>query len=163
MSFEMWLPPSASTDVCVIAPSANTARSVVPPPMSIRHTPRSRSSRESTASADANGSSTMSITLSPALFAHFTMFCALVTAAVTMWIFASSRTPLMPSGSRIPSCESTTNSCGITWITSRSIGIATALAASITRRTSPSDTSRSRTATLPWELKPRMWPPAIPA
>ncbi len=78
----------------------------------------------------------MSITFSPALFAHFTMFCALVTAAVTMWILASRRTPLMPSGSRMPSWSSMMNSCGITWMTSRSIGIATALAASITRRTS---------------------------
>jgi len=137
--------------------------SVVPPPMSARHTPSSRSSGPSVASAEASGSSTMSITLSPALFAHLTMFWALVTAAVTMWIFASRRTPLMPTGSRIPSCSSTMNSWGITWITSRSIGIATALAASITRRTSPSLTSRSFTATMPWLLKPRMWPPAIPA
>ena len=45
--------------------------------------------------------------------------------------------PLMPSGAD-PVLLSITNSCGITWITSRSIGIATALAASITRRTSPS-------------------------
>ena len=147
----------------MIAPSAKTARSVVPPPMSIRHTPSSRSSSARQASAEASGSSTMSITLSPALLAHFTMFWALVTAAVTMWILASRRTPLMPSGSRIPSWSSMMNSCGITWITSRSIGIATALAASITRFTSPSRTSRSLTATTPCELKPRMWPPAMPA
>ena len=105
----------------------------------------------------------MSITLSPALFAHLTMFWALVTAAVTMWIFASSRTPLMPSGSRIPSWSSMMNSCGITWMTSRSIGIETALAASITRFTSPGATSRSFTATTPCELKARMWLPAMPA
>jgi hypothetical protein len=82
--------------------------------MSIRQTPRSRSSAASTASAEASGSSTMSTTLSPAWLAHFTMFWALVTAAVTMWIFASRRTPLIPSGSRIPSWSSMMNSWGIT-------------------------------------------------
>ena len=48
-------------------------------------------------------------------------------------------------------------------MTSRSIGIETALAASITRFTSPGETSRSFTATTPWELKARMWLPAMPA
>ena len=144
-------------------PSAKTAMSVVPPPMSTRQTPSSRSSSARAASAEASGSSTMSTTLSPALLAHFTMFWALVTAAVTMWIFASSRTPLMPSGSRMPSWSSMMYSWGITWTTSRSMGIATALAASITRFTSLSCTSRSFTATTPCELKPRMCPPAMPA
>ena len=72
------------------------------------------SSGSSTASLEASGWSTMSITFRPARLQHFTMFWALVTAAVTMWILASSRTPLMPRGSRIPSCSSMTNSWGIT-------------------------------------------------
>src|SRR4051812_20298237 len=46
--------------------------------------------------------------------------------------------------------------------TSRSIGIATAFAASITRSTSRGLTSLFLTATMPWLLKPLMWPPAMP-
>src|SRR3989338_3790361 len=46
--------------------------------------------------------------------------------------------------------------------TSRSIGMATALAASITRSTSLWVTSLFFTATMPWLLKPLMCPPAIP-
>ena len=42
-------------------------------------------------------------------------------------------------------------------------GIATALAASITRSTSVSLTSDSLTATMPWLFIPLMWPPAMPA
>src|SRR5690554_1625983 len=40
--------------------------------------------------------------------------------------------------------------------------MATARAASITRSRSYSDTSRSRTATMPWELRLLMWLPAMP-
>src|SRR5262249_17997215 len=46
--------------------------------------------------------------------------------------------------------------------TSRSIGIATAFAASITRSTSRSLTSLFFTATMPWLLNPLMWLPAMP-
>ncbi len=58
---------------------------------------------ESTAAALASGSSTTSATSRPQRSAHLMMFCALVVAAVTMWTRASSRTPLMPTGSRMPS------------------------------------------------------------
>ncbi len=49
--------------------------------------------------------------------------------------------------------------CRIFW----SAGIATARAASITRSTSLAVTSRSLIATMPCELSPRMWLPAMPA
>jgi hypothetical protein len=49
---------------------------------------------------------------------------------------ASNRTPLIPTGSLMPSWSSTMNSWGITWMISRSMGIAIALAASTTRSTS---------------------------
>ena len=62
----------------------------------------------------------------------------------------------------MPSWSSMMNSCGSTWITSRSSGMATALAASMTRSMSASRTSLSLTATMPWLLKPLMWPPAMP-
>src|SRR5689334_14678337 len=80
-----------------------------------------------------------------------------------MWTFASSRTPDMPIGSRMPSCPSTMNSCGSTWRIFWSAGIATALAASITCSTSPWLTSLSRTPTTPCELRLRTWLPAMPA
>ena len=64
----------------------------------------------------------------------------------------------------MPSWSSTTNSCGSTWRISRSIGIDTALAASITRRTSSFSITRFllETAITPRELKPLMWVPAMP-
>ena len=86
-----------------MVPLRNSAMSVVPPPMSTSATPSSRSSGESTASLEAIGSSTMSITLRPARLQHFTTFWAEVTAAVTMWMLAISRTPDMPIGCLIPS------------------------------------------------------------
>src|SRR5579884_2928838 len=55
------------------------------------------------------------------------------------------------------------NSCGSTWRTSRSVGTATARAASITRSTSAGPTSRFFTATTPWLLKPFTCAPAAPA
>ena len=103
MSLVTWPPPSGSTAVWTIAPSAKIAMSQVPPPMSISATPSSRSSSSRTAAAEASGSSTMSATWRPQRLAHFTTFCADVTAVVTMWTLASSRTPAMPSGSRMPS------------------------------------------------------------
>ena len=71
------------------------------------------------------------------------MFLAEVTAPVMMWTSASSRTPLMPIGSLIPLWSSTMYSCGITWMISRSNGIAIALAASTTRSTSAAPISLS--------------------
>ena len=146
-----------------MAPLEKMATSVVPPPMSTSATPSSFSSSASTASADASGSSTMSETVSPVFAQHLMMFCALDTAAVTTWTLASSRTPLMPSGSRMPSWSSIRYSCGSTWRISRSCGMLMARAASSTRSMSDWRTSLSLMATTPCELKPRMCPPAMPA
>ena len=156
MSLVRWLPPSGITLVCWMAPPEKIARSVVPPPMSTSATPSSFSSSASTASAEASGSSTMSATCSPVRPQHLTMFWALLTAAVTMCTFASRRTPLIPSGSRMPSCSSMMYSCVRTWRISRSCGMLMARAASRTRSRSPCFTSLSFTATTPCELKPRM-------
>ncbi len=161
-SFVRWLPPSDKTAVWAMAPPAKIAMSVVPPPMSTRQTPSSFSSSERVASELASGCSTMSATLRPVRWAHLTMFWAEETAPVTMRAFASSRTPLMPTGSFTPSWSSTRNSCGSTWMTSRSSGMATAFAWSMTRSTSVCLTSLSLMATTPWEGKALMWPPAMP-
>ena len=48
-------------------------------------------------------------------------------------------------------------------MTSRSSGMATALAASMTRSTSLGPTSPPFTAMTPWLLNPLMWLPAMPA
>ena len=135
----------------------------MPPPMSTRHTPSSFSSSVSTAKLDASCSSTMSSTSRPQRWMHFSMFCAALSAPVTMCTFASRRTPDMPIGSRMPSWPSMMNSCGSTCRIFWSAGIATALAASITCSTSPWLTSRSRIATTPCELRLRTWLPAMPA
>src|SRR6202167_2502623 len=145
------------------APPLNPAMSVVPPPISTMHTPRSFSSSVSTALLDASCSSTMSWTSRPQRCTHLTTFCAALSAPVMMCTFASSRTPDMPIGSRMPSCESMMYSCGNTCRIFWSAGIATALAASITRSTSPGPTSLSLIATMPCELRLRTWLPAIPA
>src|SRR5437763_1070968 len=116
----------------------------------------------STASAAASGPASRSRTWSPARLQHLIRFCPALTAPVTMWTRASRRTPAMPTGSRMPSWSSTMNSCGRTWRTSWSVGRATARAASTTRSTSPGATSRLRTATTPWLLKPLMGLPAGP-
>src|SRR5215472_2024173 len=163
MSLVTWSPAIGITAVCRIAPLANTARSVVPPPISTRHTPSSFSSSVSTAKLEASCSSTTSSTASPQRWMHFSMFCAAESAPVTMCTLASSRTPDMPIGSRMPSCPSTRNSCGSTCRIFWSAGIATALAASITCSTSPWLTSLSRTPTTPCELRLRTWLPAMPA
>src|SRR5207249_3647037 len=88
-----------------------------------------------------------------------------VTAPVTMCTSASRRTPDMPIGSRTPSPSSTMKFCGSTWMISRSWGRLIARAASTTRSTSASLTSRSRPVigTTPRLFTPRMWPPAMPA
>src|SRR6516165_8285545 len=59
---------------------------------------------------------------------HFSMFCAAESAPVTMCTLASSRTPDMPIGSRMPSCPSTMNSCGSTCRIFWSAGIDIAVA-----------------------------------
>ncbi len=79
-----------------MAPPVNTAMSVVPPPMSIRHTPRSFSSSLSTDLADASGCRITSRTSRPQRRTHLVMFSTADTAPVTMWTLTSSRTPLMP-------------------------------------------------------------------
>ncbi|MNN74504.1 hypothetical protein D3C81_1907130 [compost metagenome] len=90
------------------------------------------------------------------------MFCAALTAPVTIWTLTSRRMPLMPMGSRTSSWPSMMNSCvrmcRICW----SVGMLTALAVSITRATSVCVTSLSLMATIPLELKLRIWLPAMP-
>ena len=89
----------------------------------------------------------MSSTATPARFTHDTMFCVDEALPVTMWTLTSSRAPVMPSGAPMPSCSSTTKSCGSTCRISRPLGSATALAASIARRTSSRVISRFLPAT----------------
>ena len=162
MSLVTWSPAIGITAVCRIAPPTKTARSVVPPPMSIRQTPRSFSSSSSTAAAEASGCRTMSRTSMPQRRTHLAMFSTADTAPVTMCTLTSRRTPLMPSGSRTPSWPSMMNSCArmcrICW----SFGIAIAFAVSITRSMSACVTSFSLIATMPLEFRLRMWLPAMP-
>ena len=84
------------------------------------------------------------------------MFCVDDAAPVTMWTFTSSRAPVIPTGAPMPSCSSTTKSCGSTCRISRPVGSATALAASMARRTSSRVISRflPATAITPRLLKP---------
>ena len=56
----------------------------------------------------------MSSTVRPQRCTHLTMFCAALSAPVTMCTLASRRTPDMPMGSRMPSWPSMMNSCGST-------------------------------------------------
>src|SRR5690349_20443223 len=163
MSLVTWSPAIGNTAVWRMAPCENTARSVVPPPMSMMQTPRSFSSSVRHAKLEASCSSTMSSTSRPQRWMHFSMFCAALSAPVTMCTLASRRTPDMPMGSRMPSCPSMMNSCGSTCRIFWSAGIATALAASTTASTSAWLTSRSRIATTPCEFRLRTWLPAMPA
>src|SRR5262245_18626908 len=162
MSLVIWSPAIGITAVWRIAPCVNTAMSVVPPPMSSRQTPRSFSSSDSTARDEASGCRIRSLTSRPQRRTHLMMFCAADTAPVTMCTFTSRRTPDMPIGSRTSSCPSMMNSwrntCRICW----SVGMLTARAVSIARSTSSALTSRSLIATIPVELKLRMWLPAMP-
>ena len=162
MSLVIWSPAIGITAVWRIAPWVKIARSVVPPPMSTRQTPRSVSSSDSTARAEASGCRIRSFTSRPQRRTHLTMFCAADTAPVTMCTLTSSRTPDMPTGSRTSSWPSMMNSwrstCRICW----SVGMFTAFAVSTARSTSTALTSRSFTATMPVELKLRMWLPAMP-
>ena len=135
--------------------------SVVPPPMSTSATPSSFSSSVSTDSLAASCSTTVSATSTPARFTHATMFCVELWLPVTMWTFTSSRAPVIPTGAPMPSCSSTTKSCGSTCRISRPVGSDTALAASIARRTSSRVISRflPATAITPRLLKPLMCGP----
>ena len=103
----------------------------MPPPMSTIATPSSFSSGVRHASAAASWVSTVSTTSSPARFTQVTVFWAAVVEQVMTWTFTSRRVPVMPVGSPMPSWSSTTNSWGSTCRISRSMGIETALAASI--------------------------------
>src|SRR6185437_3997287 len=163
MSLVTWSPAMGMTAVWRIAPCENTARSVVPPPMSTRHTPSSFSSSVSTEKLEASCSRTTSSTSRPQRLMHFSMFCAALSAPVTMCTLASRRTPDILIGSRMPSWPSTMNSWGRTWRIFWSAGMATALAASMTCSTSPCVTSLSRIATTPCEFRLRTWLPAMPA
>src|SRR5713101_739253 len=138
--------------------------SVVPPPISRRQQPRSRSSCVRDDSAEASGSSTVSLIRIPARFAAVTRFCVAAIEEVTRWTLASRRWPTMPMGSRMPSCASTRNSCGKTCSTSRSGGSVMLRAASMARRTSSRSMSGGRRPTLtpPRLFTPRTWPPATP-
>ena len=107
---------------------------------------------------------TVSITSTPARLTHAIRFCVAVALPVTMCTFTSSRAPVSPTGAPMPSCSSTTKSCGSTWRISRPPGSDTARAASIARRTSSRVTSRflPATATTPRLLKPLMCGPLTP-
>ncbi len=157
-------PPIATTPVCHKLPRSKMAKSVVPPPMSTRATPSSFSSFVKTASLAAICPSTVSNTATPARLTHPTLFCVDDALPVMMWTFTSSLAPVMPMGAPIPSCSSTTKSCGRTCRISRPFGSATALAASTARPTSSLEISRffPATATTPRLLKPLICAPDSP-
>ena len=70
----MTLPPNGITAVWRIIPSLKIAKSVVPPPISIKATPASFSSKLNTASEEARGSNVIFAILSPALLIHRPIF-----------------------------------------------------------------------------------------
>ena len=143
-------------------PSANSARSIVPAPMSATATPSSFSVSVSTASAEASPSTTSSSILTPASWTHFVRFWTAVADAVTMCASTSSRRALMPSGSLTPSWPSTVKPRRSTWSTSRFDGMETARATSIARLMSSRVTSRWCAVTATWPVELRLstcWPP----
>src|SRR5882672_5129778 len=75
-----------------------------------------------------------------------------------MWTLTSRRAPVIPTGAPMPSCSSTTKSCGSTWRISRPVGSDTALAASMALRTSSRVISRFLPATA---ITPRLLNPLI--
>ncbi len=101
-------PPTGMVAACEMEPSWKMATSVVSPPRSTSATPSSRSSSLRTASEVASGVSTSSSISTPARCTHLLRFCTLVAEAVTMCVSTSSRTAVMPIGSRTPACPSTT-------------------------------------------------------
>ena len=90
-------------------------------------------------------------------------FCTQLVAAVTRLTFTPRRTPLIPMGSRMPSCASTMYSRGITWRIWRSASTGMARAPSRTRSTSARVTSPPAMAATPSDACERMWLPATPA
>ncbi len=164
MSLVTWSPAIGSEAVWQIAPCTNTAMSVVPAPMSTSTTPSSRSSAVSTATLDASEDNTRSSTCRPQRCTHLLMLAAADCAHTTRCACTSRRTPVMPTGLRMPSCESSSTysrgiACRIFW----SAGIATALAASSTRSRSPQVTSPSRIGTMPGEFLHCTWLPEMEA
>ena len=83
MSSVMTFPPKGITAVWRIIPSLKMAKSVVPPPISIRATPASFSSWLSTAFAEASGSSVIPLSSNPALFTQRPMFFIEATCPTT--------------------------------------------------------------------------------
>src|SRR5215472_2083348 len=138
--------------------------SVVPPPISSKQQPRSRSSWVRHTSAEASGSSTVSLMRMPALFAAVTRFCDAAIEDVTTYTLATRRWPTIPTGSRMLSWASTMNSWGRMCKTSRSSGREMLRAASTARRTSSLSMSRGRgpRAMPPRLFTPRTWLPATP-
>src|SRR6266850_2411435 len=110
MSLVTWSPAIGMTAVWRIAPLAKTARSVVPPPMSTRHTPSSFSSSVRTAKAEASCSSTTSSTSSPQRW----MDCTVDSMLTTTPFFSpregcepSPRSSIEPSGATSPTSATT--------------------------------------------------------
>ena len=147
------LPPTGRTDVWNGEPSSNSARSMVPAPMSATATPSSFSVSDRTASADASEFTTSSSILTPACATHLVRFWTAVADAVTMCVSTSRRRALIPSGSLTPSWPSTVKPRRTTWRTSRFEGIETARATSIARSMSSRITSRVCAVTATWPVR----------
>src|SRR5436309_4235133 len=81
---------------------------------------------------------------------------------VTRYISTSSRVPVIPTGSEIPRCWSTTYSCGISCSSSWSRPSDTARATSFTRATSSAVISSPDTATTPGDVRAETCSPAMP-
>lgn len=157
--------PIGATALQWISPSWNSAAPVVPAPMSINRAPCSRSSGVSTASAVASGSKTISIADDAgARLTQVSSVLPRVVCPVTRCSVTSRREPGVPSGSLIPPCSSTRNSCGMACRISRCMGRAAERAASSARSMSWREISRSLrdTDTMPRELTLRMSAPATP-
>src|SRR5690606_392818 len=92
--------------------------------------------------------------------AQRTTFCTQLDAAVTRFTFTPRRTPLIPTGSRMPSWLSTVNSRGRMCRICRSASTGMARAPSSARSTSPRVTSPPPIAATPSEPRQRMWLPA---
>ena len=165
MSFVRLLPPAGMTAECRMLPSWNSATFVVPPPRSSSTTPSSFSSDVSADSPAAIVSRTSSLTCIPDCTMQLLTFRNGVTAPVTMCTSTSSRTPDMPHGSGILHWSSTMWSWVSTWMTWRSEGIFSAVAASRARNTSSRVTPRPTSdamATAPLLLTLSMCSPEIP-
>jgi hypothetical protein len=144
-----------------IAPWANTAMSVVPPPMSTSSHAEFALVVGQHRVAGRQRLQDQVVDLQAAAGTHLVMFCAAVAAQVTRCTGFQAHAG-HAERVRMPSCSSITYSCGrmcrIFW----SAGIGTALAASSTRSTSLGHFP-SRMATMPCELRLRTWLPLMPA